>query len=72
MEPRQRRFQLAKSIQVELARPGWTQQHLSEVAQMPLSVLEHKLAGDMPIDLDELEAIAEALGVAVDSLLGER
>jgi transcriptional regulator with XRE-family HTH domain len=65
MEPRQRRFQVASSVRAELDSRGWTHQRLADASQIPLSVLDRKLQGKLPIGVDELDAIANALGVVL-------
>ncbi|MDY7542582.1 MULTISPECIES: helix-turn-helix transcriptional regulator [unclassified Cryobacterium] len=70
MEKRQRRLLVADSVRAEIARQGWTRERLAESLDTPLASLERKLSGDTAIDVDTLDEIAAALGVAVDSLLG--
>jgi transcriptional regulator with XRE-family HTH domain len=70
MEKRQRRLLVAKSVRAELARQDWSLQRLAEHLAMPADALEGVLSGTTAIDLDTLDAIAAALGVTADSLLG--
>jgi len=71
MKPRQRRLLAACAVCAELARQGVSREQLAKSLQVPMSELVPKLTGELPFDVDELEAVADALGVAVASLLGE-
>jgi len=70
MEKRQRRLLVADSVNAEIARQGWTRERLAESLDTPLASLESMLSGDTAIDVDTLDEIAAALGVAIASLLG--
>ena len=70
MEKRQRRLLVAYSVHAEMARRGWSSERLSASLRISLASLESILAGETAVDIDTLEEIAAALGVAVDSLLG--
>ena len=71
MEQRKRRFQVASSVRAELERQHVSPEALADAAGMDLSDLDNRLTGDIAFDVEELEAIARALGVAVDSLLSD-
>ncbi|TFC92025.1 XRE family transcriptional regulator [Cryobacterium breve] len=70
MEKRQRRLLVADSVNTEIARQGWTRERLAGSLGVPLASFERMLSGDTAIDVDTLDEIAAALGVAIDSLLG--
>ncbi|WP_369126450.1 helix-turn-helix domain-containing protein [Cryobacterium aureum] len=53
-----------------MARQGWSRERLSKSLKIPLASLERILTGETAVDIDTLDEIAAALGVAVDSLLG--
>ncbi|POH63603.1 hypothetical protein C3B60_15910 [Cryobacterium zongtaii] len=69
MEPRQRRILVAALVNAEAVRQGVSRERLARSTRIPLVKLEAKLHGDAPIDVDELEAIASALDVAVEAFL---
>ena len=69
MEPRKRRFLVVDSVQAELTRQRMSPEQLADAARIPLSVLARRLAGEGSFSVDELDAVAGALGVTVDSLL---
>lgn len=69
MEPRQRRILVASLVSAEVARQGVSREWLAESTRIPLAQLKAKLTGELPIDIDDLDAIATALDVAVDALL---
>lgn len=67
---RRRRTALAAAeILRELGRQGLTLDELHSRTGIPVSVLNRKLTGNEPIDLDELDQIATALGVPVAALI---
>ena len=70
MEKRQRRLLVAHSVDAEMARQGCSRERLSKSLKIPLASLERILTGETAVDIDTLDEIAAALGVAVDSLLG--
>ena len=69
MEPRKRRFLVVSSVKAELTRQRMSPEQLADAARIPLSVLARRLDGESSFDVDELDAVAGALGVTVDSLL---
>lgn len=69
MEPRKRRFLVVDSVQAELTRQRMSPEQLADAARIPLSDLTRMLAGEVSFSLDKLDAVADALGVTVDSLL---
>lgn len=69
MEPRKRRFQVASSVRAELERKQMSPERLAAATGIDLSVLDHMLTGDIPFDVEDLGAVADVLGVTVDSLL---
>ena len=71
MEKRQRRLLVAHSVDAEMARQGWSRERLSKCLNIKLDSLDRMLAGETAVDLDRLDEIAAALGVAIESLLGE-
>lgn len=67
---RRRRTALAAAeILRELGRQRLTLDELHSRTGIPVSVLNRKLTGNEPIDLDELDHIAAALGVPVAALI---
>lgn len=72
MEPRQRRILVASLVSAEVARQGTSREWLAESTGVPLAQLNSKLAGESSFDIDELDAIAAALDVAVDAFLEDQ
>lgn len=67
---RRRRSALAAAeILRELDRQRLTWDELCTRTGIPMSELNRKLTGNEPIDLNELERFADALGVPVDALI---
>ena len=64
-----RRRLAAAGILRELDRQGLTLDDLHSRTGIPVSVLNRKLTGNEPIDLNEIDRIASALGVPVDALI---
>lgn len=62
---------VASGVRAEMARQGKTQQQLASSAGMAQQTLSRRLKLDDPIpfDTDELERIADALGVPVHQFL---
>jgi transcriptional regulator with XRE-family HTH domain len=58
-----------RRVQQEAARRGITLEDLADTAGIPLSVLRDKVTGAGAFDVDELDAIAQALEVPVVALL---
>jgi hypothetical protein len=71
MEPRQRRFLVAASVNSEAVRQGVSREWLARSTGIPPAELSAKLDGEVPFDVDELDAVASALDVSVESLLGD-
>lgn len=59
----------ARRVQEEMQRQSMGVTELTEITGIPLSVLNARLTGAEPFDVDELNAIARALTVPVVSLL---
>lgn len=59
----------ARRVQEEMQRQSMNATELTEITGIPLSVLNARLTGAEPFDVDELNAIARALTVPVVSLL---
>lgn len=70
MGQRRRRVLVVNSIRDECARQNVTPERLAAATGLDLTALLHKLKGERSFTVDELETIALALGVTVDSLLG--
>lgn len=66
---RPRRIQVARAVTAELARQGMPPERLAESLSVPMSALVPKLSGEAEMDLEDLDAIAVALGVSVVSFL---
>lgn len=65
-----RTAQVAANIRAELARQRVSQRTLADELKMSPAALSNRLAGATPIDVNELSAIADALGVEPADLLG--
>ena len=61
--------QTGRNVRAEMARAGVSQIDLAERVGLSQSGLSKRLRGDVPFDVNELDAIATALGVPVVSLL---
>jgi len=66
---RQRRVQVASTVKAELALQGVSPERLAELISIPMSALDHMLSGEADMELEDLDAIAIALGVSVVSFL---
>ena len=64
-----RTAQVAANIRAELARQRVSQRTLADELGMSPAALSNRLAGATPIDVNELGAIADALGVSASALL---
>lgn len=60
---------VAAAIRGEMARKGFTQTDLAEALGTSQSAISRRLAGEVPLDVDELDAIAGFLSVPAESLL---
>lgn len=60
---------VAKSLNAQRAYVGMTQMQLSEKSGISQSQLSKQLRGIRAINIDELDAICEALGVSMESIL---
>ena len=65
-----RTAQVAANIRAELARQRVSQRSLAVGLGMSPAALSNRLSGATPIDVNELGAIADALGVSASALLG--
>lgn len=63
---------VAAEVRAELARQRRTVVGLSEVTGIPLATLNRRLNRDSKFTIDEIDAIAVALGVPVADLLPAR
>lgn len=70
MDTRQRRNQIVGRVNTLLADRRVSVRGLAGMTGIAVSVLFSRLTGESSFDLEELDAIATAFGVAVDSLLG--
>lgn len=61
--------EVAKSLNAQRAYVGMTQMQLSEKSGISQSQLSKQLRGIRAINIDELDAICEALGVSMESIL---
>ena len=61
--------QTGRNVRAEMARAGVSQIDLAERVGLSQSGLSKRLRGVVPFDVNELDAIATALGVPVVSLL---
>lgn len=61
--------QAGANIRAEMARRGVSQVELSTQLDLSQSQLSKRLRGDVPLDVDELVKIAEALDVPLSVLL---
>lgn len=59
------------NIRAELARRGLPQRSLARHLGLSTTVISKRLSGATPIDVNELEVIAEFLGMTVAELLGK-
>lgn len=69
MRRRRRSTLAAAEILLELGRQQLTVDDLYSRTGIPVSVLNRKLTGNAPIDLNDIDRIARALGVPVDALI---
>lgn len=61
---------VAANVRAEAARAGLTNQQLAERAGVSPWLMSRRLRGQVPINVDELETLADALGVRPEVLLG--
>jgi transcriptional regulator with XRE-family HTH domain len=61
---------VAGEIRANLARQGKNQSFIAGVLGKDVSVISRRLSGHIPFTLEEISAIAVALEVPVESLLG--
>lgn len=66
-----RRELTARAVRLEMSRRNITVDQLAHATRIPDVMLRARLAGDEPFDVDQLEAVAVALGVDVASLLAD-
>jgi len=62
-------FHTAREIRAEMARQGISQEALGERIGWDQRRVSRRLTAEVPIDLEELERIAEALGVPVSKFI---
>lgn len=60
---------VAREIRAEMSRQGITQEVLAERLGCTQRLLSRRLTAEVPVDTDELERIAAALGIPVTQLL---
>lgn len=61
---------VAANLRAEAARQRISQMALAERLGLSQTGVSRRLSGHVPIDVDELAAFAEVLGVSAESLLG--
>jgi len=59
---------ISGEIRAELARQGITQSQLAQRLGWAQTTVSRKLLGQRPLEVDDVEAIATALGVSVQDL----
>lgn len=62
-------YHVAAEIRAVMARKRVTQTELAAKISVPTYTLARRLSGEIPITVNELTAIAEALGVSIAELL---
>lgn len=66
------RYVAAAEVRAELARQRKTSQALAKALGISPQAMSRRTTGDLPFDLDELEAAAAFLDVPITQLLGRR
>ena len=66
---RPRRVQVTSAVKAELALQGVSPERLAELISASMSALDLVLSGEADMELEDLDAIAIALGVSVVSFL---
>jgi len=61
--------QVAANVRAEMARRRARQSDLAQVLDLSQSAVSKRLAGTIPLDLDELGGIATFLNVPIENLL---
>ncbi|SFN67098.1 helix-turn-helix domain-containing protein [Mycetocola miduiensis] len=67
-----RRVMVATAIMAQLRAQRMTPEDLAQAIGLPADDLAERLNGAVAFDVDELDAIAVALRVEIDALLGTR
>jgi len=62
---------VAAEIRAGLARRGLTQGDLAAALGLSQAAVSRRLTGEVPIDVEELTAVADWLGVPLSALLAE-
>lgn len=60
---------IALEVRAEMARQGMTQEALGALIGWDQRRVSRRLTGEVPLDVTELTAIADALGIGVTQLL---
>ncbi|ORB49822.1 hypothetical protein BST43_22695 [Mycobacteroides saopaulense] len=60
---------VAANVRAEMARAGWNQTKLAPALNMSQQALSERLRGRVAFDVNEIGAIATALGVRVSALM---
>lgn len=63
---------VAAEVRAVMARQGCTQTALAERINRDQHFISRRLSGKVPFAIDELSAIAQALGVPLTDLVGEQ
>lgn len=63
---------VAAEVRANMARIRMTQTELAQILGLPQSAISNRLRGKVAFDIDELETVANALGVHPAALLGGR
>lgn len=64
-------LRVAAEVRAEMARQGCTQTVLAERVARDQHFISRRLSGKVPFAVDEIAAVAKALGVPLSELLGE-
>jgi transcriptional regulator with XRE-family HTH domain len=60
---------VAEKVRAEMTRQGHTQMDLAAALNLPQSSISYRLSGRVAFDVDELQRVADFLGVTVSSLI---
>ena len=61
---------VARNVRAEMARFGLSQTSLAKAINRSQQALSRRLCGEVAFDVEELDAVARAVGVPVGNLLG--
>ncbi|WP_079670459.1 helix-turn-helix domain-containing protein [Mycobacteroides abscessus] len=63
---------VAANVRAEMARGQITQQSLASRVELSQQAISRRLTGRQPFNTEELQGIAEALGVGIEQLVNSR